>query len=151
MDTPSGNINFSDPIGKHIFYPELISAITESVYLLAMERDSNAVRMSSYEPSLQNFNWYNWTSNLMAFDANLNSTVLSVSWYAQSSLAHYRGTQTLPMINTASNSNHLLWVATIDKPTNAVYLKVDTQSRLWYIAQCADFEGSIPRFRSQSI
>ena len=60
----------------------------------------------------------------MAFDANPNSTVLSVSWYAQSLLAHYRGTQTLPVTNTMGDLNPLFWVASIDEPSNAIYLKV---------------------------
>lgn len=57
VDEPTGAINFSDPVGLHIFYPELLSAIAESVYLLAMERNPNVVKMSSYAPSFQNFNW----------------------------------------------------------------------------------------------
>jgi len=95
VDTPSGNIKFSDPVGEHILYPEIISTIAEAVCLLAMECSPNVVKMSSYVPSLQRFNWYNWddwTPNLMAFDANPNPTILIVSWYAQSVLADCRGT-----------------------------------------------------------
>ena len=108
----------------HVFYPELLSAVAESVYLLAMERNPQTVTMSSYAPSLQNFNYDNWTPNLMAFSANPNDTVLSVSWYSQSLLARYRGTQTLPVSNTAGDFNPLYWVATIDEPSKVIYLKV---------------------------
>ena len=50
--------------------------------------------------------------------------MLSVSWYAQSLLAHFRGTHTVPVTNSAGSLNPLWWVATIDEPSNAVYLKV---------------------------
>ena len=44
-------------ICEHILYPELMSGIAESVYLLAMERNPNVVRMSSYRPSFHNINY----------------------------------------------------------------------------------------------
>jgi hypothetical protein len=75
VDTPSGVLNFSDPPDTHIFYPRLLSAIAESVYLLGAERNPNVVKLSSYAPSLQNWNWYNWTPNLIAFDADPNHTL----------------------------------------------------------------------------
>lgn len=124
VDTPTGVNNFSDPVGTHIFFPELLSAVAEAVYLIAMERNPNVVRMSSYAPSFGNFNWYNWTPNLISFDALPNNTVLSTSYYLQSLFAHYRGTQTLPVTNSEGDFNPLFWVATIDVPMNAVYVKV---------------------------
>lgn len=89
-----------------------------------MERNPKTVRMSSYAPSLQNFNYFNWTPNLLGFTANPNDTVLSVSWYTQSLLAHYRGQQTLPVSNIAGDLNPLFWVATIDETSRLIYLKV---------------------------
>lgn len=124
IDTPDGVVNFSDPVNEHIFYPRLVSAIAEAVYLLGAERNPNTVKLSSYAPSLQNFNWYNWTPNLLAFTANYNETVLSVSYYGQQLLAHYRGTSTLPVTNVQGDINPLFWVATIDEPSNTAYLKV---------------------------
>ena len=123
VDEPTGKVNFSDPLGPHIFYPQLLSALAESVYLLAMERNP-VVKMSAYAPSLQNWNWWNWTPNLLAFDADPSHTVLSTSWYLQRLFAHYRGTHTLPVTNVAGDFNPLFWVATIDESLNAIYLKV---------------------------
>jgi len=124
VDTPSGVVNFTNPPNEHIAYPRLLSAIAESVYALGAERNPNTVKLQSYAPSFQNFNWYNWTPNLLAFTANPDETVLSVSYYQQQLFAHYRGTQTLPVTNTMGDFNPLWWVATIDEPTSAVYLKV---------------------------
>ena len=121
-DEPTGKVNFSSS-GPHIFYPQLLSALAEAVYLLAMER-TPVVQMSSYAPSLQNFNWWNWTPDLFSYDADPCHTVLSISWYLQSLFAHHRGTHTLPVKNTAGNINPLFWVATIDESLDAIYLKV---------------------------
>ena len=43
-DTPTDSVDFSDPPDIHVFYPELVSAIGEGVYLLAAERNPNVVR-----------------------------------------------------------------------------------------------------------
>ena len=67
---------------------------------------------------------FNWTPNLVSFDANPSSTVLSVSWYAQSLLAGRRGLHTLPIKNFIGGINPLYWVATIDEPSDAIYVKV---------------------------
>ena len=124
VDTPSGVINFSDPSTTHVYYPRLLSAIAEGVYALGGERNPNVVKMSSYAPSLQNFNWYNWTPNMIAFTANHNETLLSVSYWQQWLFAHYHGTQTLPIVNSKGDFNPLFWAASIDGPTNEIYLKV---------------------------
>ena len=43
-DTADDVVDFSFPPDIHVFYPELISAIGEGVYLLAAERNPNIVR-----------------------------------------------------------------------------------------------------------
>ena len=124
VDTPSGFINYTDPLGIHVFYPSLIAAIGESVYLLGAERNPNVVKMTSYAPSFQNLNWYNWTPNLVQFTANWDQTIRSVSWYMQSLFAHYRGTQTVETTTTAGDFDPLYWVVLYDEPVNAAYLKI---------------------------
>ncbi|MCJ1322698.1 hypothetical protein MMC15_008047 [Xylographa vitiligo] len=124
VDNPSGIVNYSNPASEHVPYPRLLSAIAESVYLLGAERNPNTVKMSSYAPSFANLNAPNWTPNLVDFTASPLNTTKSVSWYSQSLLAHYRGTETLPVTNTQGDFNPLWWVATIDTPSNAIYLKV---------------------------
>jgi len=125
-DTPSGYINYSNPVDTHVFYPRLLSAISEGVYALGGERNPDTVKMSSYAPSLQNFNWYNWTPNMIAFTANHNETVLSASYWQQKMFATYHGTQTLPVTNSEGDFNPLFWAASIDEPLNVAYLKVSS-------------------------
>lgn len=61
IDTPDGVVNYSDPLNEHVFYPRLLSAICEGLYVLGAERNPNTVKMSSYAPSLQNRNFVNCT------------------------------------------------------------------------------------------
>ncbi|KAI7082118.1 glycoside hydrolase [Hortaea werneckii] len=124
IDTPSGIVNYSFPADLHIFYPRLVSALAEGVYLLGMERNPNVCKFASFAPSLQDLNWYNWTPDMIAFDADPSHTVLSASYWQQWLFAHYRGHETLPVTNTEGDFNPLFWVATIDNEKNAVYLKV---------------------------
>jgi alpha-L-arabinofuranosidase len=42
-DTVPPTVNYSDPADVHVFYPQLISATGEGVYLLAAERNPNVV------------------------------------------------------------------------------------------------------------
>lgn len=123
IDTPSEQDDWSFPVGIHIFYPRLISAIAEGVYLLGAERNPNVVKMTSYAPSLQNWNWFNWTPNLMAFDANPANTVLSVSFYLQKLFNAYRGTESVQVTNSQGDFGPLYWGATVNGK-ESVFLKV---------------------------
>ncbi|RDW71039.1 hypothetical protein BP6252_07602 [Coleophoma cylindrospora] len=122
VNTASGIVDFTDPPDKHIFYPRLISALAEGVYLLGAERNPNVVKLSSYAPSLQNWNWYNWTPNLIAFDADPLHTVLSVSFYLQKLFNAYHGTESVEVTNAEGDFNPLYWGAAADE--GSVYLKV---------------------------
>lgn len=124
VDTPDGVVNYSNPVGEHIFYPNLLAAIGEAVYLLGAERNPNVVKMTSYAPSFVNFNWINWTPTIVGFTANPSETVLSASYYLQQLFAHYRGTETVPVTMKSGNFDPLWWVATIDDAENELYFKV---------------------------
>lgn len=124
IDTPSGIINFSFPDDLHIFYPRLVSALAEGVYLLGTGRNPNVCKLAFFAPSLQDLNWYNGAPDMIAFDADLSHTVLSASYWQQWLFAHYRGHETLPVSNVEGDFNPLFWVATIGNVKNAVYLKV---------------------------
>lgn len=124
LDTPDDVINFTLTNPAHIVHPNLIGALGEAVYLIGAERNPNTVKLSSYAPSLQNLNWINWNPDLVAFTANQDETVLSVSYYGQQVLASHRGTETLPVTTVEGGLNPLWWVSTIDDATNHVYFKV---------------------------
>ncbi|KAL9595196.1 MAG: hypothetical protein Q9219_006590 [cf. Caloplaca sp. 3 TL-2023] len=128
VDERSGivNFNFADPAvdGLHVADPSVLSAVSEAVYLIAMERNPNLVKFSTYAPSLGNMNNYQWKPDLVTFDADPKHTVRSVSYHVQKLFNAYRGTQTLPVLNTEGEINPMFWVATIDEARNEAYLKV---------------------------
>jgi len=123
-DTFDGVVNFTLTNPYHIAHPDLLGAISEAVYLIGAERNPDIVRLTSYAPSFQNLNWINWDPDLVAYTANYDETVLSVSYYNQKLLAHYRGTETLPVTTVGGDFNPLWWVATIDDGKNEMYFKV---------------------------
>jgi len=124
IDTPDGNVNFSYPVDEHVFYPRLLSALCEGVYLLAAERNPNTVKMASYAASLENRNYIEWSPSMISFDAAYNNTVRSASYWWQHMFSHHRGTQTLPVVASTGQVNPLYWVASINEPGNCIYLKV---------------------------
>lgn len=123
VQTPSGEVDWSFPPALHIQYPRLVSALAEGVYLLGAERNPDVVRMTCYAPSLQNWNWYNWTPNLVAFDADPASTVLSTSYYLQKLFGAFHGTESLSVANGEGDFGPLYWAASVEGE-DKVYLKV---------------------------
>ncbi|OCL10174.1 glycoside hydrolase family 51 protein [Glonium stellatum] len=121
LDSPSGVINWSLP---GVPFPQLISAIAEGTYALGGERNPNTVKMSSYAPSLINTNWFNWTPDMISFNADPKQTVLSSSYWQQWLFAHFRGSQTLPVTNTRGDFRPLFWASSINDAETEVYLKV---------------------------
>lgn len=123
LDTPGDIVNFTLSNPAHIAKPDLIGAIAEAVYLIGAERNPNVVKLSSYAPSFQNLNWYNWDPDLVQFTADPRQTVLSVSYYNQKLLNMFHGTETLPVTTVSGDFNPLWWVASIDGD-DKVYFKV---------------------------
>ncbi|KAK5941790.1 hypothetical protein PMZ80_005741 [Knufia obscura] len=123
-DVPSGSVNFSNPLGIHIPYPNLMSAIGEGVYLLGAERNPSVIDFIAYAPSLANLNWENWTPNLVSFTANFNETVKSASYYMEQLFAHFRGAETLPVTTVSGDFNPLWWASSVDEGDTTMYFKV---------------------------
>ena len=48
----------------HVYYPEMISAVEEGIYLLGIERNPNVVKMTTWAPTLAHYKGYQWTPNV---------------------------------------------------------------------------------------
>ena len=48
----------------HVYYPEMISAVEEGLYLLGIERNSKVVKMTCWAPSLAHYLGYQLTPNV---------------------------------------------------------------------------------------
>ncbi len=135
LDTNAA-VDYSDPVGIHIFYPQMIAALGESVYLLGAERNPNVVKLASYAPLLQHRNSTQWTPNLISFEAQHSKTVLSASFWWQWLFSRFRGCETLPTDTTAGDFNPLYWGSTYGN-NGEVYFKV-CKGRLFRMVAIAD-------------
>jgi alpha-L-arabinofuranosidase len=121
VDTPSGQVNWSQPPELHVKYPRLLSAIAEGVYALGGERNPHTVWMSSYAPSLQRKEAASWTPNMIYFDSQ--EVILSPSYWQQWLFSRFRGSHNVN-IRARGKFNPLYWGATIQENSGEVYLKV---------------------------
>ncbi|KAE9979864.1 hypothetical protein EG328_000622 [Venturia inaequalis] len=124
VDTPDGIVVYDGPRPNHIIFPRLVSAIGEGVYALGGERNPTVVKMSSYAPSLQNLNSFQWDPDMIHYTANHDQTVLSASYWQQYLFGRYRGSHSLPVTNKNGDFNPLFWAASIENSTNTVYFKI---------------------------
>jgi alpha-N-arabinofuranosidase len=127
----AGGVDWTNGEGR-FRYPTTVAAIGEAIYALAMERNPDVVTLSSYAPLFQNFNAYQWTPNFIAFAADPNDTVLSTSYYQQKMFSHYKGTETLPVVNTEGDFDPVWWHVCIEASetgtlaSGKIYVKVSS-------------------------
>lgn len=117
----AGGVDWAHGEGRFV-YPTMVAAIGEAIFALAMERNPDVATLSSYAPLFQNFNSYQWTPDFIGFSADPNQTVLSTSYYQQQMFSHFKGEETLPIINTKGDFNPLWWHASTEN--NRVFVKL---------------------------
>ncbi len=96
------------------------NAIGEAAWLTGLERNADVVRMASYAPLFQNLSSYQWSPDLISYDA-LN-TVPSPSYYVQQLFASNHGDVVAPA--TVSRGVPLAVVASRDDRRSTFYLTV---------------------------
>ncbi|KAG6841718.1 hypothetical protein C0991_007604 [Blastosporella zonata] len=132
--TNDTNVLGDIPSGR-LAYPTLEGACAEAAFMTGMERNSDVVFASAYAPSLQHIRNYQWTPDIITFDAS--RAVKSTSYYVQEyfgvlitsapiqMFSVNRGThvlQTTPASTT--DTAPLFWVASYNNETDTVFLKV---------------------------
>ncbi|THU89381.1 glycoside hydrolase [Dendrothele bispora CBS 962.96] len=104
-------------------YPTLQGAVAEAAFMTGMERNSDVVFAASYAPSFQHIRSYQWTPDLVTYDAQ--RFVRSTSYYVQQMFSVNKGTHVLATEPTPSNDTApLFWSASFNNETDVVYLKV---------------------------
>ncbi|KAJ7147997.1 glycoside hydrolase [Mycena filopes] len=112
-DIPSGRLP----------YPTLQGSAAEAAFMTGMERNSDVVFASAYAPSFQHIRNYQWTPDIVTYDAS--RVVKSTSYYVQQLFSLNRGTHVLDTTPVASNDTApLFWVASYNNETDVVFLKV---------------------------
>ncbi|KAE9400941.1 glycoside hydrolase [Gymnopus androsaceus JB14] len=93
-----------------LLYPTLAGSTAEAAFMTGMERNSDVVFASAYAPSLQHLKNYQWTPNIISFDAS--HIVKSTSYYVQQMFSTNRGTHVLTTSPTSDNNSvPLYWVS----------------------------------------
>ncbi|KAJ7194659.1 glycoside hydrolase [Mycena pura] len=119
--------NDSDVLGSipdgRLPYPTLQGAAAEAAFMTGMERNSDVVFASAYAPSFQHIRNYQWTPDIITYDAS--RMVKSTSYYVQQMFSINRGTHVLSTTPAPSNDTvPLFWVASYNNDTDVVFLKV---------------------------
>ncbi|CAE6512703.1 unnamed protein product [Rhizoctonia solani] len=126
---------FGSPSCGRLEYPTLQGAVAEAAYLTGLERNSDVVFASAYAPTLQNVNSYQWTPDIISFDAG--SIVKSASYYVQQMFGTNLGTHVLRTVPAPSASVLLHWVASHDATNRIVYLKASNTGKATYVGSFA--------------
>ncbi|KAF8079161.1 glycoside hydrolase [Lyophyllum atratum] len=110
------------PSGR-LAYPTLQGAAAEAAFMTGLERNSDVVFASAYAPSFQHIRNYQWTPDIITYDAS--HVVKSTSYYVQQMFSLNRGTHVLKTSPASTaDSEPLFWVASYSNETSAVFLKV---------------------------
>ncbi|KAF8600897.1 glycoside hydrolase [Ceratobasidium sp. AG-I] len=122
-------------------YPTLQGAVAEAAYMTGLERNSDVIFASAYAPSLQHVDGWQWTPDIISFDAG--AIVKSASYYVQQMFGTNLGTDVIATSPTPSASVPLHWVASHDAKKKVVYLKVSNTAKTPFTASFAfDFPVS---------
>ncbi|KAF8137028.1 glycoside hydrolase family 51 protein [Boletus edulis] len=115
--------NAADVFGSNgrLMYPTVQSSVGEAAYMIGFERNADIVFATSYAPLLMNLANYQWSPNLVAFDAS--RVYPSTSYYVQQLFSTHRGTEYLPSTLPTYNGT-LYWSVTRDTTLRNVYIKV---------------------------
>ncbi|KAG6812633.1 hypothetical protein H0H92_001716 [Tricholoma furcatifolium] len=110
------------PSGR-LAYPTLEGAIAKAIFMTSLERNSDVVFAAAYAPSFQHIKNYQWTPDIIRYDAS--RLVKSISYYVQEMFSVNRGTHVLNTVPVSTaDSAPLYWVASYNNQTNTVFLKV---------------------------
>jgi alpha-N-arabinofuranosidase len=102
--------NTATDSGATTYWSTVQGAVSEAVYMIGLERNSDLVKMASYAPLLEHFDLAEWSPDLVGLDARPGSLTGSVSYYVQKLFSTARGSTILP-VSSDVDFNPLFWVA----------------------------------------
>ncbi|RAL64970.1 hypothetical protein DID88_001560 [Monilinia fructigena] len=122
-----------------------VGAVGEAIYLLGMERNGDVVLGASYAPGFQNINSFQWTPDLITFNADPSKTVLSNSWHQLQLLSTNRFNATVPFtttnsLNSSSPFGPAFYVIGVNDPGKYVF-KAAIYNTTEPVPFSIDFEG----------
>lgn len=102
--------NTANDAGATTYWSTVQGAVSEAVYMIGLERNSDLVKMASYAPLLEHYDVAEWSPDLVGLDSRPGSLTGSVSYYVQKMFSKARGSTILP-VTADTGFNPLFWVA----------------------------------------
>ncbi|KAE9362634.1 glycoside hydrolase family 51 protein [Stipitochalara longipes BDJ] len=112
--------NTATDSGATTYWSTVQGAVSEAVYMIGLERNSDLVKMASYAPLLEHFDLAEWSPDLVGLDARPGSLTGSVSYYVQKLFSKARGSTILP-VTADVNFGPLYWVASKTAGSAPIY------------------------------
>jgi alpha-N-arabinofuranosidase len=112
--------NTATDAGATTYWSTIQGAVSEAVYMIGLERNSDLVKMASYAPLLEHYDLAEWSPDLVGLDARPGSLTGSVSYYVQKLFSKARGSTILP-VTADVDFNPLFWVASQTSRTSPSY------------------------------
>ncbi|KAH0608416.1 uncharacterized protein H6S33_001550 [Morchella sextelata] len=109
--------------GGRNWWATLIGAVSEAVFMIGMERNSDVVKMAAYAPLMQHFNSTQWAPDLIGYTSDPSFLTLSTSYYVQQMFSVNRGTTILP-VTSDTGFGPAYWVASKNDNTGTYYVKM---------------------------
>lgn len=108
--------------GTTSYYTTVQGSVSEAVYMIGMERNSDIVKMACYAPLLEHFDLAEWSPDLIGYDAE-NGVTKSTSYFVQQMFASNRGDTILP-VTSDTGFGPVYWVASSASSTGKTFVKL---------------------------
>ncbi|THV96292.1 Arabinosidase A [Aureobasidium pullulans] len=106
--------------GSATIWTNMMGSVSEAVYMIGMERNSDVVKMACYAPLLEHFDRAEWSPDLIGFDATTGVT-RSTSYFVQQMFASNKG-DTILSVDSDTGFGPVYWVASSAGSTSFVKL-----------------------------
>jgi len=120
INTNASNLFGSGP--TRLSFPQMQGSAGEAAYMTDLERNADIVFAASYAPMLQSANNFQWTPNLISFDAG--NVYLSTSYYVQKLFSLAKGALYLPS-TLPSSTGSVHWSVTRSSSSGGqIFIKI---------------------------
>jgi alpha-N-arabinofuranosidase len=138
-------VDHNSPAGADVDAPTVPApfwqgTVSEAIFLIGAERNAGKIFGAAYAPSMGNWNSQQWLTNLLYFDADPKSTVLSTSYHMMALFSGTRFTTTRP-VTTTTKTAPLYWVAGTDEATGAGIAKLAAYNSTGNVPVRLNFDG----------
>ncbi|KAI0037106.1 arabinofuranosidase [Vararia minispora EC-137] len=118
--TNSSNL-YGIPEQGRLIYPTVQASVSEAVFMMGFERNSDIVFAASYAPLLGHVTEHQWTPNLLSFDSE--QVIKSTSYWVQQMFSANKGDWYLPS-TLANTAGTLFWSVVKQDTPLAFILKI---------------------------